>query len=79
MLTPPKLNLSILIFKLPVTSNTASATKSVITVRGYGKFKIGEEIGTTQKDRIKILVKKYIWFWGGLDENDFYGHYEQTI
>ena len=33
---------------------------SVMTVRGYGKFKIGEEIGTTQKDRIKILVKKYI-------------------
>ena len=36
------------------------STKSVITVRGYGKFKIGEEIGTTQKDRIRILVKKYI-------------------
>ena len=34
--------------------------ESVITVRGYGKYKIGEEIGTTQKDRIKMLVKKYI-------------------
>lgn len=34
--------------------------ESVITVRGYGKFKVGEEIGTTQKDRIRLLIKKYI-------------------
>jgi len=32
----------------------------IITVRGFGKFKIGEEIGTTQKNRIKIIIKKYI-------------------
>ncbi|MBC8062281.1 MAG: RNA-binding protein [Clostridiaceae bacterium] len=34
--------------------------ESVLTVRGYGKFKVGEEIGTTQKDRIRLLIKKYI-------------------
>ena len=33
--------------------------ESIITVRGYGKFKIGEVIGTTQKDRIRLLIKKY--------------------
>jgi RNA-binding protein YlmH len=34
--------------------------ESVITVRGFGKFKIGEELGITQKDRIRMIIKKYI-------------------
>ncbi|MCY6959643.1 YlmH family RNA-binding protein [Clostridium brassicae] len=32
----------------------------VITVRGYGKFKILENVGKTQKDRFKVKIKKYI-------------------
>lgn len=32
----------------------------IITVRGYGKFKIHEFLGKTQKDREKITIKKYI-------------------
>lgn len=35
-------------------------TDSVITVRGYGKYKIGNILGYTQKDRIKIEIKKFI-------------------
>ena len=31
-----------------------------ITIRGFGKFNVKEEIGSTQKGRIKLLVKKYI-------------------
>ncbi|MCY6483725.1 YlmH/Sll1252 family protein [Clostridium aestuarii] len=33
---------------------------SVITVRGYGKFKIADYIGNTQKNRMKLNIKKYI-------------------
>lgn len=33
---------------------------SVITVRGYGKFKVIEEAGWTGSGRIKILVKKFV-------------------
>lgn len=33
---------------------------STITIRGYGKFKILQDIGKTKKDRCKISVKKYI-------------------
>jgi RNA-binding protein YlmH len=31
-----------------------------LTIRGYGKFKISEIIGTTQKERLKLIIKKYI-------------------
>lgn len=33
---------------------------TIITVRGYGKFKIVEEVGWTNSGKIKILVKKFI-------------------
>lgn len=33
---------------------------SVITIRGFGKFKLEEQIGATQKGRLKLSVKKYI-------------------
>ncbi|KYH29786.1 MULTISPECIES: RNA-binding protein [Clostridium] len=33
---------------------------SIITVRGYGKFKIHEIIGKTQKGKEKLVIKKYI-------------------
>jgi RNA-binding protein YlmH len=32
----------------------------IVTVRGYGKFKIVEEIGWTGSGRSKVLVKKFI-------------------
>lgn len=32
----------------------------VITIRGYGKFKIGEEIGKSLSGRCKLAIKKYI-------------------
>lgn len=31
-----------------------------LTIRGYGKFKIAEIVGSTQKDRLKIAIKQYI-------------------
>ncbi|MBK5241280.1 YlmH/Sll1252 family protein [Clostridium sp.] len=31
-----------------------------LTIRGYGKFKIREIVGTTQKERLKIAILKYI-------------------
>ncbi|MFT5871316.1 MAG: RNA-binding protein YlmH [Clostridium sp.] len=31
-----------------------------LTIRGYGKFKVSESIGSTQKDRMKVAIKKYI-------------------
>jgi len=33
---------------------------TTITIRGYGKFKIEQFIGKTQKDKDRIIVKKYI-------------------
>ncbi len=33
---------------------------NVITIRGYGKYKVGEILGNTAKGRIKIEIKKYI-------------------
>jgi RNA-binding protein YlmH len=32
---------------------------STITIRGYGKFKVIDEIGSTQRGRVKLLMKKY--------------------
>lgn len=32
----------------------------VISVRGYGKFKIGEEMGRTRKDKIRLTVYRYL-------------------
>jgi RNA-binding protein YlmH len=32
----------------------------IITVRGYGKFKITEVLGETHKNRLKVAIKKYI-------------------
>lgn len=34
--------------------------ESCITIRGYGKFKIGEEIGMSLSGRCKLAIKKYI-------------------
>jgi RNA-binding protein YlmH len=31
-----------------------------LTIRGYGKFKVGELIGNTQKDRLKVSIRQYI-------------------
>lgn len=33
---------------------------TVITIGGYGKFKVIEQIGATQKGRLKLYVSKYI-------------------
>ncbi|MBU3208453.1 YlmH/Sll1252 family protein [Clostridium algidicarnis] len=33
---------------------------NTITIRGYGKYKVGEIIGTTSSGRLKIEIKKYI-------------------
>ncbi len=33
---------------------------NILTVRGFGKYKVIEEAGKTAKDRIKLLAKKYI-------------------
>lgn len=34
--------------------------RDIITVRGIGKYKIGDVIGKTNKGRIKIIVKKFV-------------------
>lgn len=34
--------------------------ETTVTVRGFGKFRIEESIGKTQKERERIIVKKYI-------------------
>lgn len=34
--------------------------QDTITIRGYGKYVVGKEVGTTQKGRLKLLMKKYI-------------------
>lgn len=31
-----------------------------LTIRGYGKFKVEDIIGTTQKERLKVAIKQYI-------------------
>lgn len=40
------------------SSNVENA--SIITVRGYGKYKIVEATGFTAKGRLKITIKKYV-------------------
>jgi RNA-binding protein YlmH len=34
--------------------------QSIITFRGYGKYKLDKIIGETQRGRIKVVIKKYI-------------------
>jgi len=31
-----------------------------LTIRGYGKFKVADIVGTTQKGRLKVVIKQYI-------------------
>ncbi|MBU3098664.1 MULTISPECIES: YlmH family RNA-binding protein [Clostridium] len=31
-----------------------------LTIRGYGKFKVADVVGNTQKGRLKVVIKKYI-------------------
>lgn len=33
---------------------------SIITIRGYGKFKILEEVGWTKTGKVKVIIKKFI-------------------
>jgi RNA-binding protein YlmH len=33
---------------------------AVITIRGYGKFKFVEQLGSTQRGRLKLSMKKYV-------------------
>ncbi|MBU3158996.1 RNA-binding protein [Clostridium frigoris] len=35
-------------------------SNDTLTIRGYGKFKIAEIIGNTQKGRLKVVIKQYI-------------------
>lgn len=34
--------------------------EDLISVRGFGRFKIDKITGTTKKDRITLVIKKYI-------------------
>jgi RNA-binding protein YlmH len=34
--------------------------KTILTIRGYGKYKIEEQAGSTSKGKIKLKIKKYI-------------------
>lgn len=43
-----------------VEKDTYVKLGSIVTIRGYGKFKIMESIGKTQREREKIIIKKYI-------------------
>lgn len=40
--------------------NAIVKPNSIITIRGYGKFRIDEYIGKTLKGRERIIIKKYI-------------------
>lgn len=60
-----KKGLVLLDYEKVLQKDTYVDVGSIITARGYGKFKIHELIGKTQKDREKIIIKKYIWVWGG--------------
>ncbi len=31
-----------------------------LTIRGYGKFMVADIIGSTQKGRLKVVIKQYI-------------------
>ncbi|MDP4088067.1 MAG: YlmH/Sll1252 family protein [Bacillota bacterium] len=35
-------------------------TSSTVTIRGFGKFKVGEVVGNSGSGRLKVLVKKFI-------------------
>ncbi len=32
----------------------------IVTIRGYGKYKISDIVGETQKNRLRVEIKKYI-------------------
>lgn len=61
-------NTSVLISNGSVLINHMESTRKdkivkpqdVITIRGYGKFKLFDIIGETQKNRLKVLIKKYL-------------------
>ncbi|QGU95124.1 hypothetical protein GOM49_08490 [Clostridium bovifaecis] len=55
-----KKGLILLDYEKALQKDTYVDVESIITARGYGKFKIHEHIGKTQKDREKIIIKKYI-------------------
>ncbi|WP_115641196.1 YlmH/Sll1252 family protein [Clostridium putrefaciens] len=38
----------------------AVRSTNTITIRGYGKYKVGDIIGTTSSGRLKIEIKKYV-------------------
>lgn len=46
---------------------------SIITFRGFGKYKLERIIGETQRGRIKAVIKKYVW-WGEANENNINGY-----
>ncbi|MBC2396613.1 RNA-binding protein [Clostridium tetanomorphum] len=51
----------VLINYFPVKDKDKMIKKnSIITVRGFGKFKFVEEVGNTAKGRLKLLFKKFI-------------------
>lgn len=43
-----------------IEKNETVEFDSMITIRGYGKFKILEQVGSTQKGRLKLNVSKYM-------------------
>ena len=57
-----------LIKKQPVFINDKKCDKidepvpegAVLTIRGFGKFKLSEEVKKTSKDRLRIVISKYI-------------------
>lgn len=40
--------------------NEEVRSTNTITIRGYGKYKVGDIIGTTSSGRLKIEIKKYV-------------------
>ena len=47
-------------YQVETKSSRTFYLDDVVSVRGYGKFKIGEEVGYTRKDKIRLTVYQYI-------------------
>ena len=43
------------------TKNSATLKENdILTIRGKGKFEIGEILSTTSKGKIRLMVRKYV-------------------
>ena len=55
-----RLGLADLSYDTPLDVSAKVESGDIISVRGYGKYIIGEQTGTTKSGMLKVACRKYI-------------------